>query len=300
MSKKFILIFSFITIVIIVIAFSCNSKEEKKETQTTGKVNILVDESVFPIIEDQKLVFESEYDKAKLNLLPMSELEGLDNFLKQKNEVIVLSRILNKQEQAFFKSKKIKPFQTAVAIDGLALIKSKTDRDTLVDLAEIINFIQKKPSTLKGLVFDNPNSSSVRFFKELAKVEEIPTENVYSFKTNAEVIKYVSENKGLIGVVGMNWLTQPTPEMQNDVDKVSVLSIKNAKNEYVYPTQENIGTLKYPLARHLYIINCQGSYGLGLGFSAFISSEVGQRIILKSGIAPVRMPSRKLVLRKNI
>jgi phosphate transport system substrate-binding protein len=44
---------------------------------------------------------------------------------------------------------------------------------------------------------------------------------VFFFKSNNEVIKYVSENDGMIGVIGVNWLTQPLPDMQNMLMKVA-------------------------------------------------------------------------------
>jgi phosphate transport system substrate-binding protein len=31
-----------------------------------------------------------------------------------------------------------------------------------------------------------------------------------------------------------------------------------------------------------------------MGFASFITGEIGQRIILKSGLAPVRVPGRKI------
>jgi phosphate transport system substrate-binding protein len=50
----------------------------------------------------------------------------------------------------------------------------------------------------------------------------------------------------------------------------------------------------------LYIINCQGYDGLGIGFASFIAGETGQRIILKSGLAPMREPSRNISIRNKI
>ena len=115
------------------------------------------------------------------------------------------------------------------------------------------------------------------------------------------MIKYVSQNEGMIGVVGVNWLFQPPLDMQPTVDKVSIMSVKSdEKFGFVYPSQENIGNGKYPLARHLYIINCQGYSGLGMGFASFLGGERGQRIILKSGLVPVRYPSRNIVTRKQV
>ena len=84
-----------------------------------------------------------------------------------------------------------------------------------------------KKNSIKGLVFDNPNSSTVKYMDSLAGLSEIPKEGVFSFKTNDEVIRYVEKNPGMIGVVGMNWLSQPNPESQKIVDNLLILSVKN-------------------------------------------------------------------------
>ena len=104
----------------------------------------------------------------------------------------------------------------------------------------------------------------------------------------------------MIGVVGVNWLSQPRPAMQKYVAKVNTLSVKAlAGTEYVLPSQNNIAERKYPLARDLYIINGQGYSGLGMGFASFVGGDVGQRIILKSGLLPVRIPTRKFTITKS-
>ena len=159
----------------------------------------------------------------------------------------------------------------------------------------------KSVPSIKGLVFDNPNSSTVRYINALAGVKAIPEKGVFSFKTNDEVIKYVSENDGMIGVVGVNWLSQPMPAMQKYVDNVNVLSVKGSTSASAfYPSQNNIAEGKYPLARDLYIINCQGYSGLGMGFASFVAGDIGQRIILKSGLLPVRIPGRNITIRNKI
>ena len=112
---------------------------------------------------------------------------------------------------------------------------------------------------------------------------------------------YVAENDGMIGVVGINWMFQPTLDLQDNVDKLNIMSVKGiGKKEYVYPSQDNLAKGIYPLARDLYIINCQGYSGLGMGFASFVAGERGQRIILKSGLVPENFPSRKIVTRPNI
>lgn len=297
-SKFFVL--GFVSVLFVMCNKSDQSKNDK-ETILKGSATIYVDETLTPIIEDQVAVFESKYD-AKIKLVPKSESELVVSLVKEKSGIAILSRNLTLNENKIFEQKKITPKITKFATDAIAFISNKSNKDTLIELKSVIEFMQGKQSAkIKGLVFDNPNSSTVRLMSELAKVNKIPEKGVYSFKTNEEVIKFVAKNEGMIGVIGLNWLTQPMPDMQEFVDKVNVLSVKGSKsNNYYFPSQNNIAEGKYPLARDLYIINAQGFSGLGMGFSSFVAGDIGQRIILKSGLLPVMMPSRKINIRNKI
>lgn len=284
-------------LVLVLFVFACQDKN--KETIIKGKASLFVDESIFPIVEDQQAVFETEYD-AKLKLITKSENEIINSLMNDTVKIAVLPRKLSNDELKAFVAKKINPKMTHFATDAVVFIRNKKSNDTLIALDDVINFMKgNSVNGIKGLVFDNPNSSSVRLISELSGIKVTPQKNIYSFNTNNEVIKYVAENDGMIGVVGINWLTQAPLDMQNNVDTVSVLSVKNInKQDYIYPSQDNLAQGKYPLARDLYIINCQGYSGLGMGFASFLGGERGQRIVLKSGLLPVRMPSRKIVIRK--
>ena len=282
-----------------VLVFACNQISDKnsKETILKGSTIIYVDETLAPIIEDQVSVFENEYE-AKVTLVAKSESETVNSLFKEKAAIAILSRNLSAEELKIFKQRKINPKTTVFATDAIAFIANKNNKDTLVALQDVICYMQGKPvASIKGLVFDNLNSSTVRYMKSLAGINAIPEKGVFSFKSNDEVIKYVAENDGMIGVVGVNWLSQPLPAMQTYVDNVTTLGVKGLKSDnYYIPSQNNIAEGKYPLARDLYIINCQGFSGLGMGFASFVAGDVGQRIILKSGLLPVRIPTRKFTI----
>nr|WP_284652907.1 substrate-binding domain-containing protein [Flavobacterium buctense] len=281
--------------------FSCQEKSEnKQDTIIEGKATIYVDESILPIVEDEQAVFETQYE-AKLHLVAQSEKEVLNSMLNDTAKIAILARTLTAQELKVFEGKKITPRITPFATDAIAFIRSKKANDTLVALQDVIDFMKGKPiPTIKGFVFDNANSSTVRYISEKFGVDVVSRKDFYSMKTNEEVIKYVAENNGMFGVIGMNWIFQPSLELQKDVDQVSVLGVKGiGSNEYVFPTQDDLAQGKYPLARHLYIVNCQGYSGLGMGFGSFLTGERGQRIILKSGLVPERVPTRKIVIRNK-
>ncbi|WP_296685935.1 substrate-binding domain-containing protein [Flavobacterium sp.] len=291
------------SLVLLVLFFTaCNkSNNRNQETILKGKATLLVDETLKPIMEDQIEIFESRYE-AKIKLDAKSENEVIQALVKDTSSIAVLSRRLNADEMKVFASRKIIPKTTPIAIDAIVLISNTNSNDTLVALSDVLEFMRGKEQTkIKGLVFDNPNSSTVRYMDSLAGLSSIPKKGVFSFGTNNEVIKFVSENTGLIGVVGLNWLSQPSPEMKKYVDKVNILSIRGLKDSnYYFPDQNNIAEGKYALARDLYIVNCQGYSGLGMGFASFVAGDIGQRIILKSGLLPVKVPPRKLNIRKQI
>jgi len=293
-------------LVIFILLFAmCNQKsknDSNNETILKGTIEIAVDETVKPIVDDQVAVFEGTYYDAKVNTKAKSEAEVINDLLNVKTKVAITARDLTQAEKDKFIKLKINPRVTPFAIDAIAFISNKSNKDTLIALKTVVDFMKGIPNPgIKGLVFDNPNSSTVRYMKDLAKVKDIPAEGVFSFKTNDEVIKFVSENDGMIGVVGVNWLSQPAPEMQDLVHNINVLSVKGVKdNNYYSPTQNDIAEGKYPLARELYIINCQGYTGLGMGFASFIAGDIGQRIVLKSGLMPVKTPGRKLQIRNQI
>lgn len=299
---KYAKVFALITFVFLFAMCNQKSKSESdKESILKGAIDVTVDETIKPIVEDQVAVFEGTYD-AKISIKTKSEAELINDLANQKAKVVITARDLTQEERDRFVKNKINPRVTPFAIDAIALISNKSNNDTLIALKSVIDFMQgKSDPRIKGLVFDNPNSSTVRYMKDLAKVKEIPANGVFSFKTNDEVIKFVSENDGMIGIVGVNWLSQPTPNMLEIIKKINVLSVKGLKDDKYYsPTQNDLAELKYPLARDLYIINCQGYTGLGMGFASFISGDIGQRIVLKSGLLPVRTPGRKLQIRSQI
>ncbi len=298
MRKYFNLLFYVFLIFLVV---TCKKSEKENDTIIEGKTTLLVDETLQPIVEDQVQIFENQY-KAKITIEPKSEAEVIQSLVKDNSRIAILARTLTTKEWNYFKIKKVNPKITPFAKDAIALITNKNNKDSLITLKEITDFMKGIGSPrVKGLVFDNPNSSTSRYITELSGLKTLPANGVFSFKTNNEVIQYVARNNGMIGVVGINYIFEPTGKAKDDVDKIAVLNVLNTKdNAYYGPTQNNIAEGKYPLARDLFVVNCQGYAGLGMGFASFVASETGQRIILKSGLVPLRVPSRRIQIRNTI
>ncbi|RWW92248.1 PstS family phosphate ABC transporter substrate-binding protein [Flavobacterium cerinum] len=276
------------------------------ETLIAGKTKVLVDNTVQPIVEDVLAVFHSVYSRSHVTQVNMTENEIINALLQDSASVVVLPRLLTAQEESHFEKLGIKPEVTPFATDAIAFITNKTAKDTVVNLEDVLKVLKGNTSDkVQKLVFDNGNSSTVQYLLKLAGVKQVPSQNVYSLKTNEEVIKYVHDTPGAIGIVGVNWLVQPPVSLMKYVDNITVLAVDNVKidkgqKKYYKPTQSNIATGLYPLTRKLYVLNYRGGDGLGTGFAIYISSPEGQRIILKSGLLPVTIPSREIEVRKEL
>ncbi len=297
----------FIGMVLMVVLFvSCKGKkdgQEKKEvSRTVGELTMLVDESFHHIINDQIDVFKSDYPNVQFEIISGNERKILPTFLNDSVRVMVLSRMLTAEEENVFKKRQIPVFTSRFAIDGIALITNLNSPDSTITVEEIVAILKGGSKSKKNLVFDNAYSSTLRYFKDLAQISELPKKGIYTLNTNDDVIKYVNQHDNFIGVVGVNWLLQGNSNREGLTAKVKVLGVKNAKGKkgddaYYKPSQNNLISGIYPFLRNIYIINGEGKNGLGTGFANWLVSQRGQLIVLKSGLGPHKLESRDFNLK---
>lgn len=294
----------FIVIFSAVLACKENVDQKKIETILTGQIDLYVDETVQSLVEGQVDVFQNQYD-ATIDVTAKSESEIVNDLLTGKTNMAVLTRRLTPDEENYFVNKKIVPRISHFASDAVVFIRNKNSNDSLLDLQEVYNLLKGAKTQIQSLVFDNPNSSVVTYMNRWASVPNGKKENVFTLKSTKEVLEYVANNETAIGVIGLDAVAEPYPELQSLVDNVRVLAVKDVKtgkgdNSYYKPTQDNLGKGLYPLKRSIYVLNYQGSAGLGTGFASFVVGDIGQRIVLKSNLLPITIPDRNMNIRKKI
>lgn len=286
---------------------SCKRKTNKDtvgDSRTSGKTTILVDETYAQILDDQIAVFKSDYPSATIAVVAGNENEIIPRFRKGEIKMLVLSRMLKPGEDNFYKQKQSRIYTDRFAIDGLALIVKKNDADSTITAEQAYDIMKGTSKTGKKLVFDNAYSSTIRYFIDSAKIKQLPKEGVYTLKTTNDVIKYVAENEGYIGVIGVNWLLKNVKVSSPFLSGVKALAVKNlagknGSDAYYKPTQENLINGKYPFLRNVYLINAEGTNGLGTGFATWLSSPRGQLIVLKSGLGPHKVAEREFNFKTN-
>jgi len=280
---------------------SQNTTKDKPLTDnfTRGTAKFVVDESFSPIIDEEVYIFKAMNPGAEPVLMYRPETAALGMLLNDSVRIAILSRELDTAEVNLFKRRTLPPVTTKFAIDAVALIVNQASNDTLISVSQIKSMLNGLSKTDKSIVFDNPNSSLVRYLKQLSGNKDFKLKNIYALKSNKEVIKYVSTHPDAIGITGFTWLNDPDDDYADAVAKVKIMGVKDessktAPNEYFKPSQTTLVQKTYPLSRSLYVIDCSGKRGLGAGFAFFLAGERGQRIILKSGLLPDSIPQREI------
>lgn len=288
-----------ICVIILFAFFACKKSENTREseTYTVGKADIYVDESLLPIVEEQEMIFENRYPKSSITLIPKSDADIVNLLLQRKIDLAVLTHPLTTTQENSLKDKNVIGKNTPFCSDAIALIAKVGTSTDAITTTEVYEVLKGKPTKYQ-FVFDNENSSTLNYLMEKAGVTSLP-KSVTALNNNLDVIKFVSENTNSIGFVGVNWMLNPSIEMEKTLNKVKVIAVGETLQKAVKPSQTNIETKDYPFTRKIYLLNFQGRVGLGMGFASFVKSEVGQRIILKSGLSPVKIPTREIRIIKN-
>ena len=294
-------------VLIVVLFAACKHKTTgitEEDSRTSGSVKILVDESFDDIVADQIEVFNSDYPSAKFDIIKGTENKILPTFLNDSVRVIIMSRVLTKNEEQAYVKRSIPIYTQRFAIDGIALITGTEEPDSTITAEEVISILKGTSTSGKSLVFDNPYSATVGYFKALAQISVLPKKGVYTLQTNADVIKFVATNKNYIGVVGVNWVLEGNKSTAAYLPKIKLLAVKNVKGKkgddaFYKPTQANLINGIYPFLRNVYIINCEGKEGLGTGFANWLASPRGQLIVLRSGLGPHKMMPREFNLKNT-
>jgi phosphate transport system substrate-binding protein len=101
--------------------------KDTKETVVTGTTTILVDETIFPIVEDVVAVFENEYKNAKINLISKPEGEIVRLLKEDKSKIAILARNLSRSELQYYSTKNIIPRVTEFGEDAVVFIAHKSN-----------------------------------------------------------------------------------------------------------------------------------------------------------------------------
>jgi phosphate transport system substrate-binding protein len=314
--KKYTFIITFIALAMLMFS-ACNmsgGKATRTDTEKSGTAVIGCDESFAPIMDEELAVFTGLNTDAFIEPVYTSEPELFKMLLDDSLRLIMAARDLTNEEKEFIKQRKQQPRTQRIAIDGIALIINKANADSLIsvqDLKKIMtgeitkwNQVASAKNSKLGdinVVFDNPNSSTLRFINDsIAKRSQL-SDKLSALPTNTEVLDYVGKTPNALGIIGVNWVSNSSDSLKltfRNTIRVMFVSrdeVPTLNNSY-QPIPAFLRTGDYALVRDLYLILTDLRGGLPSGFVKFFAGDAGQRIVYKAGLVPATAPTRLINL----
>lgn len=276
---------------------ACGGKDNglsEADTPTTGTLNIGVEHSDSPALVAQINLFQSLYPKSKLNTAFLPQNRILELMMNDSLKVGVMHRDLNAAERKLLQQNGIQVRSTLVGYAGIALVTARQEQDTAAILLDDLKALFTGARTERALVFDHAAGACFRFFKDSLCAGAQPGPAVKALNSNSEVLNYVMNHPGCVGVVGANWVGDMTSETARSMFRnIRIIPVQTEPGELSYkPFYAHIKLKKYPLRYGIFMINTQHYQGLGSGFITFVGGAQGQLALKKSGIVPVRDQER--------
>ncbi len=288
------------------ILLACQPPQE--ETPTSGQLKVLVSESHQYVIQKEAEVFQSLYEKAQVSFAGTSTRECLVHLINDSVRLVMVDRRLNDEEQRIIRQAELEIQEIKIAKDALAVVVNHLNEMQSISMETLQGIVkgeakdwnQYPESRLKGpilLTTTDKNSGAYELLKNhFFNLEEDFTPALIA-ESQSQVIQQVAKNPLAIGIVSFACYLDSTMRMytKGPEAKVRVLqmagvdSTGNPKDYQLH--QYYVYTEEYPLTYPIYVYFNNKSK-LALGFSAFIASGPGQKIITKIGLAPATMPVR--------
>jgi len=280
---------------------SCGHKQAGPDPArfTNDSAAVVVDESLQPVVDQELYIFKSLDPKMHPRVIYAPENDAINLLLADSVRIALTSRDLTPAEYKVLNEHTLNPIVGRFAVDAIAIIVNKTSNDTTITVSQLKKMLIGQDTQGKNIIFDNPNSGLVRYLKDFSGNKDLKQKNIFSLKSNKEVIEYVSKHSDAIGITGFSWLNDPDKDYADAVDNVKIVGVRDdidsAKSSTYYtPSQTTLALKQYPLTRNLYIINCTGNSSMGKQFANLLKGERGQLIILHSGLLPDNIPDREV------
>lgn len=276
-----------------ILLVSCN-KEALKDAPIdvrTDTIFVACDSSQRAIVTSLIDVYEALNPIRKVIPIYAREKKLYDYIRSNKVDVIFRSYLLTASEKKDIENRKlnakIHPFWT----DGLAVIAGEQfDRAEITE--EELRAVLTNRSTSFHVIVDNSNTAAYALIYDRYAVDKQQI-SAYSGGSEDSVMSSVKQRSNSIGLISSSYFTG-----QEALPKgIKVLGlIPEGKKEAEYPFQDQLYNEVYPLARKIYGINVGAKQSSGSAFASFVLSDRGQRIILKAGLLPAKIPPRTIEL----
>ena len=267
------------------------------DTPTRGDVVVLADQDFRSIIDAQQKVFEHFYPKARLRLYYLSEADLLQAMMSDSVRLAFTACLPGAEQQRYYQGRNIRPEIVPILVDGLVAVVSDRSARQRIRLEEIKQRLAG--SSGSKILVDDMRTGVVRSLADsLFGGDGTKLRGAAVVSGIDQLMARVREDTAALGLISyaqISDLDDPNcVDLRRGIRLVPIAGTDTLPA--VGPTQGTLADGRYPLRRRVCAVLVEGRSGLGTGFVAFVAGHKGQRIILRSGLAPHKVPSREVMI----
>jgi len=294
------------------------------ESPTRGRLVAAVAESHAPLVQREAALFHDLYPQAQLSLRATTTREAFIALIADSVRLVVVDRRPNAEERQAIDALGLPLEEVRIAEDALALVVNPANGLASAALDQVADLLSGRTSTweqLPGSALSGP--VEVVMTGRNSGAWELLTERFFPGRgwpaprvradSQRDVLARVAAVPGAVGVVSVACWKDPgaSPARPAHGDAagwaasvaatsplcaVAIADTDSLGRQVSHPLhQANIHAGVYPLHYPLFVFFNTRSL-LAAGFSAFVASAPGQKLILDAGLVPATMPVRLVQL----
>ncbi|MCX6120035.1 MAG: substrate-binding domain-containing protein [Ignavibacteriales bacterium] len=292
-----------LSILFIIIAVISGCKKQNETAPLSNRL-LLTADPYLPLMQQEGEQYMSLYPQVKIEVRGATTREAIVSFLNDSVHTIVIDRQFNEEEKQVAQQASLRLVEYKIAEDGIAVIVHKQNPIPNITPESVHHIVTKTATEWTQIaesrwsgpidfVLTGRNSGLYELLQKKIFAGSKPLEPNTVMDSQRDVIQYVSAHAQSVGFVAASLLTDQTIKVK--MLPILAKSPEGDEREYL-PGQQEIHESLYPFHYSLYLYNAEAKAAVGVGFSALVLSNVGQKIFQTAGLVPVTIPYRTIQL----
>lgn len=262
-----------------------NPVDDNSNDVTINEIFIKGSDTILPVSLAESEAFMELYPQNKIIVIGGGSSIGIASFIEGEVEIAMASRKIKDSEIENAMEKGIRPVETVIGWDGIAVIVNKNNPLDSLNIEQLKMIYTGKVSNWKELggsdeeievLVRDTSSGTYAFFKENVLDDEEYISTAVTEPNTEAVVEEVATDTGAIGYIGLAYADS----------SVKMLGLESTEGTF-HPEPEAILKGEYPLSRPLHYYTNGEPEGDVKKYMDFVLSEKGQTIISDVGYLPV-------------
>jgi phosphate transport system substrate-binding protein len=209
---------------------------------------------------------------------------GIAALINGTTDICAASRTMKKEEIEQAGTRGVKPMETQVGLDGLAVMVSKKNPVSELSLDQLMNIYTgayTKWSDVGGpdqpiiVLSRESNSGTYVYFQEHVLQKKDYAKTVRLMPSTAAITNSITQDQWSIGYGGVAYAEH--------ADVKTILVKKTADSPGIAPSEATVHDGSYPISRPLFLYTNGTAFGNVKAFIDFVLSPDGQKIVADTG-----------------